>query len=514
MSASSSVSPLLDACAALHGRDLLSIRQLTRESLCGLLALAADVRREPARYRHALAGKTVATIFDQPSLRTHVSFHVAARQLGADVVDVHPREAGLQGRESIDDVARTLDEMVDGVVIRTFAHDIVERLACAASIPVINGLTHVSHPCQALADYLTMLDVKGRAAGLRLAFVGDGNNVANSLIPPGEPLTVATERAHVAQTADALAQIIADGWKVVITHGNGPQVGAALRRSECGADDAYPLTLDVCVASTQAEIGLLLQQALCEALVARWIRRPIATVLTQVVVSATDPAFAHPSKPVGRFYSASEADIRRQAGWTVIEEAPHGYRRYVPSPEPLEIVEEQAIGALLEAGIVVIALGGGGVPVVRRGRHLEGVEAVIDKDLASALLAIHLDVDVFVLSTDVDRIYTDFGQPDACGLGEVTAEELRDLATQGHFPPGTMGPKVEAALRFLAAGGGEAIVTSPDRIAAVLAGAAQGTRVVGCVEEKSEEMDHGPRSNSHTRRCRSRLPQLQCGLSR
>ena len=182
MFSSSSVSPLLDVCVGLHGRDLLSIRQLTRDSLIGLLALAADVRRETGRYRHALAGKTIATIFDQPSLRTHVSFHVAARQLGADIVDVHPREAGLHGRESIDDVARTLEGLVDGVVIRTFAHEVVERLADVASIPVINGLTHLSHPCQALADYLTILDVKGRLDGVRLAFVGDGNNVANSLI--------------------------------------------------------------------------------------------------------------------------------------------------------------------------------------------------------------------------------------------------------------------------------------------------------------------------------------------
>jgi carbamate kinase len=318
----------------------------------------------------------------------------------------------------------------------------------------------------------------------RTALVAIGGN---SLIRPGEPLTVANERAHVAQTADALAQIVADGWQVVITHGNGPQVGAALRRSECGADEAYQLPLDMCVASTQAEIGLLLEQALCDALAARWLRCPIATVLTQVVVSAGDPAFAHPSKPVGRFYSASEADLRRQAGWTLVEEPPHGYRRYVPSPEPLEIVEEQGIRNLFEAGMLVIALGGGGVPVIRRGRHLEGVEAVIDKDLASALLAIHLGVDVLVLSTDVDRIYADFGRPGARGLGTVTADQLRDLATRRHFPPGTMGPKVEAALRFVAAGGREAIVTSADRIAAALAGADQGTRVVGSVATRSSE---------------------------
>jgi ornithine carbamoyltransferase len=169
-------------CAALHGRDLLSIRDLTRDELAGLLALAADVRREPARHARALAGKTVATIFEKPSLRTRVSFHVAMYQLGGHTIDLGLQEIGLRGRESLEDVARTLDGMVDGLMIRTFAHAVVERLAALATIPVINGLTDFSHPCQALADYLTMQDLKRRLTGLRLAFVGDGNNVANSLI--------------------------------------------------------------------------------------------------------------------------------------------------------------------------------------------------------------------------------------------------------------------------------------------------------------------------------------------
>jgi ornithine carbamoyltransferase len=172
----------LEACARLRARDLLSIRDLTREELLGLLALAAEIREAPGRHTQALAGKTLATIFEKPSLRTRVSFHVAAYQLGAQAIDLGPQEIGLHGRESLEDVARTLDGMVDGLMLRTFAHDLVERLAAAASIPVINGLTDFSHPCQALADYLTMLDVKHRLAGLRLAFVGDGNNVANSLI--------------------------------------------------------------------------------------------------------------------------------------------------------------------------------------------------------------------------------------------------------------------------------------------------------------------------------------------
>ena len=178
-----SIAPLpLDDRAGLRGRDLLSIRQLTRESLIALFELAAEVRSAPRRYRRVLAGTTIATIFDKPSLRTRVSFHVAAYQLGAHVIDLQPGDAGLFGRESLDDVARTLEGMVDALVVRTSAHDVVERLADAASMPVINGLTDDGHPCQALADYLTIQDVKGRLAGLHLAFVGDGNNVANSLI--------------------------------------------------------------------------------------------------------------------------------------------------------------------------------------------------------------------------------------------------------------------------------------------------------------------------------------------
>jgi ornithine carbamoyltransferase len=171
-----------DAWAALAGRDLLSIRDLTREELVGLITLAVDVRREPSRYARALSGRTLATIFEKPSLRTRVSFHVAAHELGGYALDLAPQEIGLGGREPLADVARTLERMVSGIMIRTFAHDLVVQLAAAARIPVINGLTDLMHPCQALADYLTMLEVKGRLKGLRLAFVGDGNNVANSLI--------------------------------------------------------------------------------------------------------------------------------------------------------------------------------------------------------------------------------------------------------------------------------------------------------------------------------------------
>jgi carbamate kinase len=273
----------------------------------------------------------------------------------------------------------------------------------------------------------------------------------------------------------------------------------------------------MCVASTQGEIGLLLQQGLREALDRRAIDCPVATVLTQAIVSPEDPAFARPSKPVGGFYSAAEADTRRQAGWTLIEEPPHGYRRVVPSPEPVAVVEERVIRALLDAGVLVIAVGGGGVPVVQRGGRLEGIEAVIDKDFASALLAIHLRVHVLAMVTDVDRIYTHFARPDAHGLGMVTAEDLRRLSSAGHFPPGTMGPKVEAAVRFIEAGGSEAIVTSPDHLLAAIEGGDEGTRVVSAlrpaqrrpgprVGEQGHQVkgnSHGAHSYSHTRRGRA-----------
>jgi carbamate kinase len=244
--------------------------------------------------------------------------------------------------------------------------------------------------------------------------------------------------------------------------------------------------LDVCVASTQGEIGYFLQQALRHALRGRGLHRPITTLLAQVLVAPDDPAFAHPTKPIGPFYSRAEAESRQQAGWQMVEEPPYGYRRVVPSPEPLEIIEEDAIRALVDSDAIVITLGGGGIPVVRRGDELEGVEAVVDKDLASALLAIRLGIDVFVMSTDVDAISLDFGTPQARPLTDVTADALRDYAAAGQFPAGTMGPKVEAAVRFVAAGGREAIITSPDRLVAALEWRA-GTHIVDRIPARSSQ---------------------------
>jgi carbamate kinase len=248
-------------------------------------------------------------------------------------------------------------------------------------------------------------------------------------------------------------------------------------RSECAAAEAYPLSLDLCVASTQGEIGCLLQQVLGADLQARGIRRPIVTVITQIVVDGRDPAFARPTKPIGPFYSRAEADARQARGWTMVDEPPHGWRRVVPSPEPLEIVEESVVRTLVDSNAIVITLGGGGIPVVRNAHRLTSVEAVVDKDLASALLANRLQVDRLVLATDIDRIYLDFGTPMARGLDEVTVHDLRRYAAAGQFPAGSMGPKVEAVLRFVDRLGREAVVTSFGQMRAALAGRA-GTRIV------------------------------------
>ncbi len=300
----------------------------------------------------------------------------------------------------------------------------------------------------------------------------------NALIRTDEPASAGGERVHVAEVCRAIGGIVAGGWNVVITHGNGPQVGAALLRSERAADEAYSLPLDVCVASTQGELGYLLQQTLGADLQARNVSRPIAAIVTQVVVDERDRAFARPTKPIGPFYSAAEAVSRRKCGWTLVEERPHGWRRVVPSPEPLEILEEPIVRALIEANAVVIALGGGGIPVVRHAGLVAGIEAVVDKDLASALLATRLAVDRFVLATDVDHIYLDFGTAHARALDEIAACDLRRHAAAGQFPEGSMGPKVEAALRFVERVGHDALVCSHNELQSALAGGA-GTRIVG-----------------------------------
>ncbi|MGA3212145.1 MAG: carbamate kinase [Terriglobales bacterium] len=311
----------------------------------------------------------------------------------------------------------------------------------------------------------------------RTALIAVGGN---SLIRAGEKGTVAEQLANARRTAVAIVGLIRDGYHLVVTHGNGPQVGAQLLRSELASDQVPGQTLDVCGAATQGEIGYLLAQALREELLTSGMHEsmPVASVITQTVVSADDPAMQHPSKPIGPFYSQTEAEARqRTLGWHIFEDAARGYRRLVPSPEPVEILELPAIRALMDQGMLVVACGGGGIPVVRTATGMLGVEAVIDKDRASALLAAKLGVELFVISTDADCVYVDYKKPGQRPLREVTSAEMEVYYRAGEFPAGNMGPKIESALRFLRAGGEEVIITSYEHLLAAVGGTA-GTHIV------------------------------------
>lgn len=300
----------------------------------------------------------------------------------------------------------------------------------------------------------------------------------NSLIRAGETGHVDEQRANARRTGEAIAAVVAGGYAVVVTHGNGPQVGAALLRSERAGAHAYRQPLDVCVAETQGEIGYILEQAFIEAMASAGRSTDVVTVVCQVVVDPRDPAFAAPTKPIGPFMSQQSAEAARDTlGWHVVNDAARGWRRVVPSPEPLEVVEERVIETLFRRGIVVITAGGGGIPVVRTNGSLCGIEAVIDKDAVSALLASRLRVDQLVISTDIDHVYLNYHEPGQRPLGHVTASELRAHYQAGHFPPGNMGPKIQAALTFLARGGTEVIITCDDHLARAMRGDG-GTHVV------------------------------------
>jgi carbamate kinase len=300
----------------------------------------------------------------------------------------------------------------------------------------------------------------------------------NSLIRAGEKGTIAEQRANAQRTAVQIIGLIHAGYRIVLTHGNGPQVGAELLRSERGASQVPGLPLDVCGASTQGEIGYLLQQSLQTELQRANLHVPVATVLTQCLVSPDDPSMKHPSKPIGPFYSRADAEERKRLfGWEMVEDAARGYRRVVPSPEPIDIVELEVIRDLVEQGVLVIACGGGGIPVVWSNGKLEGVEAVIDKDRASALLASHLGADLFVISTDTDFVYLDYKKPTQRPLRNVSAAGLEEYAKAGHFPPGNMGPKIESVLSFLRDGGKEATITSCENLCQAVAGTA-GTHIL------------------------------------
>jgi carbamate kinase len=300
----------------------------------------------------------------------------------------------------------------------------------------------------------------------------------NSLIHKSGRASFADQYATACETARPLADLAAAGNRLVITHGNGPQVGFLLIRSHLSRNRLPETPLDVCNALTQAEIGYMLQLALGNEFRSRGITRRVVALVTQVLVRADDPAFANPSKPVGPFYTKREAlPLQQTLGWVMREDAGRGFRRLVASPEPTEIIEYPAVARLLESGAVVIAAGGGGIPVVCRNGTLEGIAAVIDKDFASSLLATELGADLFVISTAVDRVCLNYGQPEQQALDTLTVEQAGQYAAEGHFPAGSMGPKIEAALRFLCGGGKRVIITDPAHMVGALRGEA-GTTIV------------------------------------
>jgi carbamate kinase len=310
----------------------------------------------------------------------------------------------------------------------------------------------------------------------RTAVVAIGGN---SLIKDRFHQSVRDQYIAAGETCWHIAAMIKNGWRVAITHGNGPQVGFVLRRSELAASELHEVPLDAIGADTQGAIGYALQQNLENDFERLGIVKRAATVVTQTEVAADDPAFRTPSKPIGSFMDEETARQReRDDGWAVKEDAGRGWRRVVASPMPLRIVEIDAIRSLVEAGFVVISTGGGGIPVVRDADgNLAGVPAVIDKDLASALLANELGADLFLISTAVERVALDWGKQEQRWIDTMTLSEAKEHLAEGQFAAGSMGPKIEAVIGYLERGGSEAIITDPDNVERALAGQT-GTHIV------------------------------------
>jgi carbamate kinase len=303
----------------------------------------------------------------------------------------------------------------------------------------------------------------------KLAVVAIGGN---SLIKDEAHKSVHDQFNAVRETAVHITGMIEQGWNVIITHGNGPQVGFILLRSELARKVLHTVPLDSCGADTQGAVGYMIQQALFNEFLRRGIQRQSATVVTQVIVDRNDPAMQNPSKPIGSFYTEEEARTKmNKEGWVMVEDAGRGWRRVVPSPIPREIVERDAIDTLIRSGFIVVAVGGGGIPVIRSDSgSLSGVEAVIDKDLASSLLACELNADLLLISTAVEKASLNFKKPDQIDLDRITLSEAKQYFEEGHFAKGSMGPKVKAVINYLEHGGKAALITMPETIGKALAG--------------------------------------------
>lgn len=287
----------------------------------------------------------------------------------------------------------------------------------------------------------------------------------NALLQKGERGTAQEQFKNARKTAEKIADLIEIGYDIVITHGNGPQVGALLIQNDCAKDKVPAMPLDVLNAESQGQIGYFIQNSLKNVLIERGIEKKIATIVTQVVVREDDPAFQNPTKYVGPYYTEEEAKkLMEEKGWVIKPDPRGGWRRVVPSPEPIDIVEKDVILSMLEGGILPITVGGGGIPVIYKNGQYIGVEAVVDKDLASALVAKLVKADMFIILTDVEHVMLNYGKENQVPLRNVTVDELKKYYEEGHFPPGSMGPKVKAMINFLNNGGKLGVITHLNKL--------------------------------------------------
>ncbi len=302
----------------------------------------------------------------------------------------------------------------------------------------------------------------------------------NAITKKGEEDTIAHQFANTRESLRGIVELIRDGYNLAITHGNGPQVGNAILRVELARGKAPILPLGICVADTEGGMGYMIEQSLQNRLKKEGIRRDVVTIVTQVIVDKDDPSIKEPSKFIGQFYKRQEAKrLAKERGWVTKEDRGKMWRRVVPSPIPLEIVEKKTIKSLVEKGIIVIAAGGGGIPAhVEKNETLEGVDAVIDKDRASAILARDIKAEMLLILTDVEKVALNFGTLLQIDLDRLTVEEAKKYLKEGHFPPGSMGPKIDAAVQFLESGGKEVIITSIPKAYDAVKKKTAGTRIV------------------------------------
>ncbi|MCX6564603.1 MAG: carbamate kinase [Candidatus Aminicenantes bacterium] len=310
----------------------------------------------------------------------------------------------------------------------------------------------------------------------RLALIAFGGN---ALLPENQRGVQDEQMKNAEKAAELMVHVVRKGYELIIVHGNGPQVGNLLIQQEEAVTKVPPYTLDVCDAMTEGSMGFMLERAITNELRRHSIDKDVITLVTQVLVDVNDPAFENPTKPVGPFYTKYRAQqLVREKKWTMVEDAGRGYRKVVPSPKPIDIVPKWIISDLVRAGRIVIAAGGGGIPVILNGRGLfEGVEAVIDKDYAAGLIAREVKVDLFIILTGTERVYLDFGKPEQKEMPVMTIEEAQAHLDGGQFPPGSMGPKIRAAVEYVKAGGKEVLITDANHLKAALINRS-GTRIV------------------------------------